>query len=69
MVNLNMVNSYFHLFQRESLLTKDFQLTVPDLYSQEIVLFVMCVNTLSFSSGQSAENQTVEFSLNSVIFC
>ena len=27
-----MVNSQFHLFQRKSLPTNDFKLTVPDLY-------------------------------------
>ena len=31
-VNSNTVNSYFYLFRRKSLATKDFELTVPDLY-------------------------------------
>ena len=42
MVNSNLVNSClnctvysnFHLFQRKTLLTNDFELTVPDLYWQ-----------------------------------
>ena len=33
MVNLNAVNSYFHLFRRKSLLTNDFEfVSVSDLY-------------------------------------
>ena len=31
-----MVNSYFHLFQRKSLQTNDFELTVPDLYMRSV---------------------------------
>ena len=31
-VNLNTVNSNFHLIQGKTLLTNDFELTVPDLY-------------------------------------
>ena len=31
-----MVNLYFHLFQKKSLLTNDFELTVPDLYASVV---------------------------------